>query len=174
MEEDTVVEEVVKLLPVIGRRLHAAVANHPFIERRTVPQLRVLIFLHRREHATISEIAAGVGAGLPAISEMVDRLVEDGSVERAVNPADRRQVLVRLTPRARAFGDRIHDIRRAQVIAALELLTPEQRPYLLPVVQALAEALLLESHELELASCPAVELPAPACPDALPNARTND
>jgi DNA-binding MarR family transcriptional regulator len=141
MDEARIIEEVDRLLPEVCKSLHAAVAAHPAAARRTIPQIRALAFLYHHAPATVGEVAAGVGVGMPAASELIDRLVEEGLVERSANPADRRQVLLRLTPRAREHGDRLHALRRAQIRAALDRLAPEERPYLLRAIQALAEAL---------------------------------
>lgn len=141
MDEALVVAEIDRLLPEVCKSLHAVVAAQPQAARRTLPQMRAMAFLYHHDPSTVGEVAAGVGTSMPATSELLDRLVEEGLIERSVNPADRRQVLLRLTPRARAFGDELHALRRAQIRAALDLLTPEERPYLLRVVQVLAEAL---------------------------------
>ena len=59
---------------------------------------------------------------------------------------DRRQVLVQLTARSRAVAARIHEIRRAQVRRALDLLTP---------VETMAAPRVLRAFVAALASAPA-------------------
>ncbi len=76
-------------------------------------------------------------------------------VERSVNPADRRQVLVALTPQAEAFRRRLHALRRAQLRTALDRLAPEERPVFLRSLEALVAALRQDPQTLaaeELAS----------------------
>lgn len=144
MDEARIIAEVDRLLPQVCKSLHAVVASYPEAAKRTLPQMRAMAFLYHHDDASVSEVAAGVGASLPAASELIDRLVEEGLVDRAVNPDDRRQVLLRLTPRAREFGDRLHAVRRAQIRSALDQLAPEERPYLLRSVQVLADALQID------------------------------
>ena len=56
-----------------------------------------------RAPCTVSELARFKGVGLPTISKSIDMLVRRGWVERWVDKADRRQTLVRLTPKGRAL-----------------------------------------------------------------------
>lgn len=141
MDENALIDEVVELLPEIGKLLHAAVASHPLASRLTLAQIKTLVHLHSYGRCTVGEIAAGLGVSMSTASELVDRMVEAGWVERAENPADRRQVLVWLTPESQAFATQVHDLRRAQVRSALNRLAPEERPALLRSLRALAAAL---------------------------------
>jgi len=54
-----------------------------------------------RAPCTVSELARFKGVGLPTISKSIDMLVRRGWVERWVDKSDRRQTLVRLTPKGR-------------------------------------------------------------------------
>jgi DNA-binding MarR family transcriptional regulator len=148
MHEDELIEQVLQVMPEIGRLLHAAVAAHPVVVGRPLGQIKTLMHLYHNDPSTVSEIAAALGVGLPAASELIDRLVDDGLVERGVNPDDRRQVLVRLTAEARDFATRIHQLRRAQIRAALERMEPHERPVFVRSMQAFAEALRLEPGDL--------------------------
>ena len=129
------------VLPEIGKSLHAAVSHHPTAAGRSLAQVKTLVLLHHRQHATVGEIAAGLGVAMPTASELVDRLVEDGLAERATNPVDRRQVLVWLTPEARAFGARLYALRCDQVRRTLDRLEPADRPAFVRGLQALAAVL---------------------------------
>lgn len=141
MNEDEIIQQVLIALPLIGKRLHASVAAHPEAAGRSLGQIRAMVHLYHHDSSTVGDLAGALGVTMPTASELIDRLVEDGLVERAVNPEDRRQVLVSLTPRAREFGNRIHQVRRAQVKSALSRLEPHEWPAFARSMQALAEAL---------------------------------
>ena len=138
---DALVEQALPLLPQVGKLLYAAVARHPDAEGLTLGQIKLTMFLLHQGRRTVGEVADGLGVSMPAASELVDRLVEAGMVERAADPADRRKVLVGLTTRAEAFGGRLRALRRAQVRAALERLAPAERPVFVRSLEALVEAL---------------------------------
>ncbi len=143
------------LVPEIARRMYATFTSHPLAIGRPIGQVKLMGMLYRRGRCTVGEAAEGLGVTMPTASEQIDRLVDEGLLVREVNPADRRQVLIDLTPVARGFGREIHTLRMRQLLAALDLLEPEERPAFLRSLQALVEALRLEPDEL------------PALPDGL-------
>src|SRR4029453_15391132 len=87
---------------------------------------------------TMSDLARHQAVSLPTISKSADMLVRRGWVERGADKRDRRQSMVRLTPRGRRVLADIQQraerhvaetlaplaaAERAQLIAALRLLT---------------------------------------------------
>jgi DNA-binding MarR family transcriptional regulator len=62
-------------------------------------------------------------------------------------------VLVELTPKARAFGDRVHALKHAQLRAVMDTLEPHERPAFVRGLEALAHVLRLEPSALP--GCPA-------------------
>ncbi|MEZ4507708.1 MAG: MarR family transcriptional regulator, partial [Thermomicrobiales bacterium] len=87
---------------------------------------------------SMGELASGLAVSLPSASELVDRLIERGLVEKSVDPSDRRRVLVALTEPAIGYGRRIHDLRREQAQAALASIPPDERECFLRSIRALA------------------------------------
>jgi DNA-binding MarR family transcriptional regulator len=65
--------------------------------------------------ATVRDLVAATAQRPSTLTGVLDRLERRGLVERAANPADRRSVLVRLTPAGRA-----HAARVAQAYGRLE------------------------------------------------------
>ncbi len=63
----------------------------------SVPQLVTLGYLRDHPGASLSELAAQLGIGLPAASTLVSRLVELGHVDRRDDPAERRRTVLTLT-----------------------------------------------------------------------------
>ncbi len=135
------VEEIVELLPAIGRGLYATLMDDTEIGGLTLPQVKALIFLYDNGDRSMTEVAAGLAVSLPSASELVDRLVDRGLVDRANDPADRRRVLVSLTDRAIAYGRRIHDLRRMQARTALDRMPPGERECFVRSIRSLATAL---------------------------------
>jgi DNA-binding MarR family transcriptional regulator len=141
MQTVAMVEEIVELLPAIGRGLYATLMDDPEIRGLTLPQIKALIFLYDNGDRSMTELAVGLAVSLPSASELVDRLMDRGLVDRATDPADRRRVLVSLTERAIAYGRRIHDLRRMQARAALDTMPPDERACFVRSIRSLAAAL---------------------------------
>ncbi len=141
MQTVSIVEEVVELMPKIGRGLYATLLDDPEIRGLTLPQVKALVFLYDMGERSLTELASGLAVTLPSASELVDRLIDRGLVERMVDPADRRRVLISLTEPAIAYGRRIHDLRRAQARAALDAMPVEERDCFIRSIRALAAAL---------------------------------
>lgn len=141
MQSIAIIEEVVELLPSIGRGLYAALMGDPEIRGLTLPQVKALIYLYDNGERSMSELANGLAVSLPSASELVDRLIDRGLVERLPDVSDRRRVLIALTEPAIAYGRRIHDLRRAQAHAALDAMPIEERDCFVRSIRALAGAL---------------------------------
>jgi DNA-binding MarR family transcriptional regulator len=141
MQHIAIVEEVVELMPAIGRGLYATLMDDPEIGGLTLPQVKALIHLYNNGERSMSELASGLAVSLPSASELVDRLVDRGLVEKSTDPVDRRRVLVCLTDPAIAYGRRIHDLRRAQARAALADMSEGEQDCFLRSMRALAAAL---------------------------------
>lgn len=139
--DDALIDRILDLLPEMTRLLKSSYAVDPEFAAIPLGQARVLGFLYGRRQATVGEVACGVGVSLPTASELIDRLVEARWVDRKVNPADRRQVFASLTERAVAIGDRVREVRRAQMDVAFTCIPPENRAILVAGLESLVEGL---------------------------------
>ncbi|KUI38563.1 MarR family winged helix-turn-helix transcriptional regulator [Mycobacterium sp. GA-2829] len=114
----------------------------PFLEERglTLDQWRILAALQGTEGIPMAELASTAVLPPPSLTRNMDRLVERGSVVRAVDRADRRKVVAVLTPAGkrdvaelrrhereaeRAMADRMGRHRFDSLVAELtELVDP--------------------------------------------------
>jgi DNA-binding MarR family transcriptional regulator len=85
------------VVPAVTRFLRAGIRCHgkPHL---SLSQLRVLYFLRRRSQASLSEVADYLDVTRPTMSAMVERLVQRGLVNRISDPAERRRIILTLTP----------------------------------------------------------------------------
>jgi|HubBroStandDraft_2_1064218.scaffolds.fasta_scaffold165490_1 DNA-binding MarR family transcriptional regulator len=77
----------------------------------TLPQVLLLGHVEDRDATSPTEIAAAMGASLPASSQMIERLVQLGLLERTEEPADRRRKTLAITAEARALLRRLRSAR---------------------------------------------------------------
>lgn len=83
---------------------------------------------------TMSELARHQAVSLPTISRSVDMLVRRGWVERGTGRNDRRQSMVRLTPRGRRV---LVDMKQRAELHVAETLAPLAAPERAQLVAAL-------------------------------------
>ena len=100
---------------------------HAQMSAVTVQQMHALHTIARRGAVTMGELAGCLdAASLSSATQMSDRLVKLGLVERLSDPADRRLVRVALSQRGRALLQRREAAWREGVGRALEGLTDEE------------------------------------------------
>jgi DNA-binding MarR family transcriptional regulator len=139
VDREGLVDEIVLLLPVLGRELarpvplemeaslRAGAPEHAFPSEAHVSpgHIQVLIALAKGA-CPVGRIAEVLGVSRPAATQLVDKLVEHGMIERRHDPADRRVVLVDYVPGMHEVARTIMDVRRTQLNAALDALTDEE------------------------------------------------
>lgn len=135
------IEAGVKLVANLGPALFAAITELGHGYDLTPTQVKVLLHLGVRGQMTVGEIATALATSMPAASELVDRLVDAGHLERGADPADRRRVLIVATPAAQRIAAHVNDLRRAQLRHALGLMEPAERPVFVRSIEALVAAL---------------------------------
>jgi DNA-binding MarR family transcriptional regulator len=135
------------LVAVSARSLGAAE------ERVTLPQFRMLVLLASYGETNLVSLADKLMVNPSTALRMVDRLVDGGFVERRVNPASRREVLLRLTPAGQQIVDEVTIRRRREIAAIVARMSPLERTVVVKVFQAFADAageLSAEERERDL------------------------
>jgi DNA-binding MarR family transcriptional regulator len=117
-----VVDQVIAGYEALMQRL--AESHEPeFLEIDiTMPQAKLLYLLGTSGELHMSEIVARLGVSLSTVSGLVDRVVDHGLVTRREDRADRRQVLVALTPAGSDFVDRFRELNARQMRELLAVL----------------------------------------------------
>jgi DNA-binding MarR family transcriptional regulator len=108
-------------------RLFEARGEYPFKTRALGRrQMDVLFFVSQTEHATVGQLADALRVTSGAVSQILESLQQTGVVLVEVDPADRRNRLVRMTPTA---ADEVHRFQNDYVNTLLPqfagLSTPE-------------------------------------------------
>ncbi len=65
----------------------------------SIPQFRTLAYLNREPGASLSDVADYIGLTLPAMSRLIDGLVERKLISRQTPAGDRRKITLNLTAR---------------------------------------------------------------------------
>ncbi len=157
--KEQIVDEVLLLLPVIGRLIDRPDAVElDEIARQGIPtdvhvspgHVQIMIALADNPHS-IRQLAEVLGVSSPAVTQLVDRLVEIGMVERRHDTKDRRVVLVDYVPGMQEIARRIVNRGRLQLNRVVERMTVEEAEAFLKglklLVQELGSAPKLQQRE---------------------------
>lgn len=134
MDRERIVDEVLMLLPALTRGMgKPSPVEFDEIASQGVPvdvhispgHVQVLIALARGPRS-VGQLADEVGVSPPAATQLVDRLVEHGMVERRHDPGDRRVVLVDYVPGMQGVARRMMEGRRNQLRQVVGSLTDEE------------------------------------------------
>jgi DNA-binding MarR family transcriptional regulator len=124
-----------RLLVAISARSLAAAE-----ERVTLPQFRMLVVLASRRELNLAALAEALAVNPSTALRMVDRLCAAKLVSRRVNPASRREVVLRPTPAGRQVVDDVTARRREEIAHIVQRLAPRQRIALVRALRTFAEA----------------------------------
>jgi MarR family transcriptional regulator for hemolysin len=96
--------------------------------------------LHFAGQADISDVSQQMGITNAAASQLVDRMVRLGLVDRMADPIDRRIKRLALTPEGHALAEKLVDIRRKWMETFTNSLTSRQREAISDALQVLTDA----------------------------------
>ncbi|HEY6459506.1 MAG TPA: MarR family transcriptional regulator [Polyangiaceae bacterium] len=91
----------------------------------TLPQVLLLNHVERRGRTSPSELAEAMRVSLPAVSQMIERLVQQGLLDRTEDPVDRRRKAVATTLAAKAFLRGLEHARASDYESGLSPVSPE-------------------------------------------------
>lgn len=83
------------------------------VEEFNGAQGRILYVLWQAEDVPIVELSAATGLAKNTLTSMLARMEESGLITRFPSPQDRRQTLIRLTPRAKGLQQRYDEVSQA-------------------------------------------------------------
>jgi len=114
----------------------------------SMSQLGALFRLHRSGFCGVSNIGDHLGVTHAAASQMVDRLVQQGLLERAEDLDDRRVKKITLSPKGRKLVEESSEARRRWVEQLTDKLTVEEQESISAALVTLtAAARSLENKE---------------------------
>jgi len=108
--------------------MHSKFVNfHTLSKTCEVPQsyIRVLFILKKFRAMTMSEMAKIMVISKPNLTPVIDRLIEDGYVERMPGPKDRRKLVISLTDQGRTYLEEVEEKVKDHTAGKLESLSAE-------------------------------------------------
>ncbi|WP_457574522.1 MarR family winged helix-turn-helix transcriptional regulator [Desulfolithobacter sp.] len=108
----------------------------------SLAQLNLLLTVRGQQELTLTELADLLGVSPPSVSVMVERLVDKGLLVRERSTADRRKVVISLSPDAMQDLDRIEEQMIAAFVDLVRDLGPETARQWYGVLQQVEKVLL--------------------------------
>ena len=106
----------------------------------SMAQFGTLMRLHHDEHCGVGDIANQMSISNAAASQLIDKLVQQGLVERTEDPADRRAKRLSITAAGQRLLDLSREARLAWTAEVVARLSPEQRAAVTAALQSLIDA----------------------------------
>ena len=93
----------------------------------SMAQIKVVLVLYNLGSHTIQQLAERLQIGAPAVSQLVEKLVQAGYASRRESTSDRRRVDVQLTAQGQALARNLHGPRDQIIAEWFDQLSDEQR-----------------------------------------------
>jgi DNA-binding MarR family transcriptional regulator len=91
----------------------------------TMAQSLTLMAVKEHEPMSVTELASHLSVSAPSASTMVDRLVDRNLLSRETDPADRRKVVIRLSPAAAEDYNKIYHVILQDFLNLVDKVGPQ-------------------------------------------------
>lgn len=106
----------------------------------SMPQFGILMQLHYRHNCGVSDLSERFDITSAAASQLVDKLVQSGLIQREEDPSDRRAKLLNLTEKGRQLIQQGIEERYRWVDQLVRKLTEEERKKVSEALQIMTQA----------------------------------
>jgi DNA-binding MarR family transcriptional regulator len=106
----------------------------------SVAQMNTLFHLHHGSKCGVSDIGELLGVTNAAASQMIDRLVQNGFIERSEDPIDRRAKQLRLTERGHTIVRESIEVRRRWLEDLTDALSEDEQQSIVAALTVLTDA----------------------------------
>lgn len=107
----------------------------------TLPQFDVLVKLNHEEGITQQELADRLFVTKGNVCGLMDRMMEQGLVERRDDPQDRRAYMLHLTPKGRQLIESVMPAHQQLIASQIGQLAPEKQKQLMELLSELDRSL---------------------------------
>lgn len=103
----------------------------------SMPQVSTLFHLHHANECGVSNIGEHLGVTNAAASQMIDRLVQQGLIERTEDPHDRRVKQLKLTAKGVSIVRRGAEVRSRRIDSLNDALTSDEQTLIIKALNML-------------------------------------
>jgi MarR family transcriptional regulator for hemolysin len=125
MELEPVASDFLESLTKVSRRVRTAFNQQVTAHGLTYPRARALFRLAKKQNMTQTELACELELEQATLVRLLDRMEENGLIERRPDPSDRRAKLIALTEHGEeqaSFVRSLADRMRVQIFEGIDLV----------------------------------------------------
>jgi DNA-binding MarR family transcriptional regulator len=137
---------------MVMRVIRHHLVRHP--SGLSVPQFRTLCYVSAARGSSLSAAADFIGLSAPAMSRLVDGLVEVGMVRRVISPDDRRHVKLSVTAKGESALREARTLAQAELAEAVSSLKAGERADVVEAMRLLQGVFGPEAGSDESAEAP--------------------
>jgi DNA-binding MarR family transcriptional regulator len=116
----------------------------------TIPQMKCLCYISRHGRINLSGLAAGIHVTPANVTGIIDRLVEQGLVDRIADNADRRVLWLSVTEKGEAMLSNLREGKAGRMRELLETLSDKELSVVSEAFDILAAAVdKLEGEDIK-------------------------
>jgi|LSQX01.1.fsa_nt_gb MarR family multiple antibiotic resistance transcriptional regulator len=136
--DETFFNSLLELNEIIGRR--SFMHRSQFLQENNLSNSQMMSLFHLLHNKSVSlnNLANFLGISRPAVSQLVDKLVRSGLVERIPNPEDKRGKLLELTDKGMELTEKGKLVNHKLGLDLVNSLTEDE----LPIIQKSIEIIL--------------------------------
>ena len=112
----------------------------PELDALPLSQLRLLMMVHKMRDATMKDFSEIMQVSQSTVTQLADRLVQHGLIERHSDTNDRRIVRLRTSPAGKSLMAGVDEERRATLDSICHALSAEQQAQIVTALEALGTA----------------------------------
>jgi DNA-binding MarR family transcriptional regulator len=134
---------IARIVATFEAMMHSVASAHApeFLEVGvTMSQAKVLYLVQAAPGLRMSDLSARLGVSLSTVSGVVDRLVDQGLLNRRDDPADRRHVVLRMTDSGSTQLQLVRELNAGQVRALLSRIQDNELAVIGRALDVLAAA----------------------------------
>ncbi len=112
-------------------------------------QINSLIFIYRHGSTSVNNLAKRWGVTKAAASQMVDKMVDQGWIDRTENPLDRRSRNLTITPTGQKLTEEAQEFRHGWIDEFIKGLSPEDVKIITPAFEILNQKMVTYNDNFE-------------------------
>ncbi|UPM56128.1 MarR family winged helix-turn-helix transcriptional regulator [Gottfriedia acidiceleris] len=114
----------------------------------TRSEIIALLMLRQRNESTMSQLASDLGIPVSTVTNISQRLIKRGLIERNQDPNDKRVILVTLTKDGETIAIRVLNVIKSILQRVEDALTPEELQQFIPLILKVANALQSSTNSI--------------------------
>lgn len=132
-------QKLIALIDLVGQKIHERVCDMgEMADKLTLSQLKLLKIVGASDRLSMADIAKALGIAPASATTLVDRLVQQGWLERMNDEKDRRKIYIEFPKEKKAEWMRHHEKEIKRMSEFLSVLSEEEADTLISILETLS------------------------------------